>query len=84
VREPFDSEPFGFELKVERLKAEGLMGCLVRAGLCASGEKSPVCLSCSGLLHSIAKSIFLVHCEVRTMNLYQKRIGMNPVNGYYH
>jgi hypothetical protein len=25
-REPFGPEPFGFELKVERLKAEGLMG----------------------------------------------------------
>ncbi len=69
-REPFGPEPFGFELKVERLKAEGLMGC-----------KSPVCLSCSDPLCSIARSIFLVHYEVRTINLYQKRIRMNPVNG---
>jgi hypothetical protein len=48
--------------------------------LCASGVKSPVCLSCSDPFRSIARSIFLVHREVRTMNLYQKRIRMNPVN----
>jgi len=41
--EHFGLEPFGFELKVERLNAEGLMGCLAREGLCASGVKSPVC-----------------------------------------
>ena len=58
---------------------EGLMGCPACEGFCSSGAKPPVYLSCSDLLCSIAKSIYLVYCEVRTINLYQKRIRMNPV-----
>jgi hypothetical protein len=81
-------------LPLEAQRISGQVECVVYArhvedleligGRELMGCKSPVCLSCSDLLCSMAKSIFPVHREVRTINLYQKRIRVNPVNGDDH
>ena len=51
-REPFGPEPFGRELRVERLKAEGLMGCPFDP---AQGKGSPLYVNPVNVLIILSK-----------------------------